>query len=371
MKKNQLRNGQTLTNKLNQKNYKFDSETSIATEVLTDEQLEQGLVPDTVAINDNNAVCFFVAEDPNWDDFKLEDGILYANGKPISTGDINVKSIIATGKDRVLLAVEPRDADLAAAGYSDIFTYNPGKDKFVKAIKATIKLGDTIKENDKVLVMLYTDIRTLTRKVDQVDADGVVTKVDEQYDVLVENGILTFNKETGKAGKLAAPELLGKILDKEETANGINIIFTSGKATNGFYAVDDDDEDPFEGEDDSDVDGTEIKELDGCQLMIQATVSTEGFIDYPVCSKFDGTIEAVTQAGRNQVVKTDKVIYVDGTPIASDKITIAALKGFNYLVKNERKDDIREIVMATASYVCKTVILKYTQDRGVIATVND
>ena len=262
MKKNQLRNNQVLVNKLNQKAYRYDAATSVVTEVLTDEQLEQGIVPDTITVTDNNCVCFFVSEDPNWDEFKLEDGILYANGKPISTGDINVKAIIATGKDRVLLAVECRDADLAAAGYSDIFTYNPGKDKFVKAIRASIKLGDTIKEDDKVLVMLYTDIRTKTRKVDQVDADGVITKVDEQYDVLVENGILTFNKETGKAGKLAAPELLGDILDKEETANGINIIFVSAKATNGFYSVDDEDEYPFDGEDDSDVDGTEIKELD-------------------------------------------------------------------------------------------------------------
>lgn len=366
MKKSALRNNQTLVNKINGKLYKYDAANSIVIELLTDEQVENGITPDTVAINDNNIVCFFVSEDPNWDEFKLEDGILYANNKPISTGDIQVKAIIAEGKDRVLLAVEPRDAELAANGYVDIFTYNPGKDKFVKAIRATVKLGDTLKNDEKLLVMRYSDIRTLTRKVDSVDDDGVVTKVDQEYDVLVENGILTFNKETGKAGKLAAPELLGDILDSTENEAGISIVFVSSKATNGFYDADDDDEDY---DDDYEVDGTEIKDLDGSTLMVTANVSFEGFIDYTTCSKFDGVIESVKKAGSRLVVKTDKAIYEDGTPIASDKITISALKGYPYLVKNEKKDDTREIVMANDDYECKTVVLKYTTDRGVIATV--
>lgn len=373
MEKRNLRNGQILLNKLNQKKYTYAN--GIGTEVLSDEQKESGVQPETLQINGDNIVCFAVSEDPNFDEYSLEeDGTFTANGRVVSTGNIKIVKILAGGKRKALLAVAPLDEEAKGV---DVFFYNAALDQFKKLASNVVLTGEKIQAGDTI-VLPYENITTKERDVKQ--PDGTIIK--EQYDVLDKSGLIEFNTVTCYGGVYGVGTKIGKLgaeADGYEKENILKtLVFVSDKnvlVQYGDEPYDDDDYDEdedFYDEDDEDIEvlDNEIKPLEGKILVMTVKVRPDGRLDIGTGYEIAGTqLISATRSGRDMVVVTDKVAYL-GSYELNNVTALKMIQGYPYLVKNEYDDRKRErtISMANSNYAVKTIVLEETDDRGVIVT---
>lgn len=353
MNKKNLRNNQVLTNKLNQKLYKYEN--GKGTEVLTEEQLEAGVIPDVVDINSDNIVCFAVQEDPNYDEYSLgEDGVFYANGSPVATGAIKVVKVLVSGKRKALLAVQPLDEGVKGV---DVFTYNAAIDSF-KKMAGNVVLGNEITSGDAV-ILPYENIRDEEREIKK--EDGTVEK--QPYKVLEKAGFVEFNKETCYGAVYPIDSPLGELVKVADGYNGsiATLVFASK-----YNIIGNSDEDSEEANDNS-VNG-ELEELDGklvCRviLVLESGQLGTGYAAFRLGNK----IESATRAGRDLTLITDKAAYL-GDFVLTDKVALKLIAGYPFLVKNtyDAKKGERTISMATMDYKVKSILMKETTDRGII-----
>ena len=377
MKKANLRNGQTLGNKLNGKKYLYNGDTGIATEILPQDEEGNNIgVAETVVLNESNAVCFYVVEDPNFDEYKLDENGFFCNGNEVITGEIKVVSIIAAGKKKALLAVAQRESDkndAAAEDRYDIFLYNGLEDKFTK-YKADIALGETIDLGDLVVIP-FQNTEKRVRKVKQ--ADG--TEVDEEYIVLTKSGFLEFGKTASAAGYVSGYDVIGEFKGKIALNDGsTELIFATDKAAGVYEDADgydddddeydddeyDDDDDNFESDDNSgSCNGYEIKPVEGKIVIRVLRIGTNGYMTVGKAVTLDGEFDSVTRAGRSLIYKSTKEIVTEKGRITAPK-AVAALAGYNFLVKETKDGDIQTITMANSSYETKAVKITNTPDRG-------
>lgn len=363
MDKRNIRNGQVLVNKLNQKKYTYAN--GVGTEVLTDEQVEQGVQPDTINITDNNVVCFAVVEDPNFDKYELEDGTFKANGRIISTGNIKITKILVSGKRKALLAVATRDDSEKGV---DIFTYNAELDQFKKIASNVVLTGVEIKAGDTV-ILPYENIEVKDRDVTQ--PDGTVTT--EQYKILEKSGLVEFNTVSCYGAVYDVNAMIGGLAaeadgyDKEDVIK--TLVFSSTSNTERNYGDEPDYDDDEDDEDDSAYEGDEIKPLDGKVLVRIVKVKTDGRLVIDTGREIEGKFVSATRAGRDMVIITDKKALLGGY-VLEDANALKMIAGYPYLVKNEydEKKDERVISMANVSYDVKTIVLTNTEDRGMIVT---
>jgi len=364
MNKRNLRNNQVLVNKLNQKLYRYED--GIGTEVLTDDQKEAGVTPDVVEINGDNIVCFSVSEDPNYDDYTMdEDGVLYANGTPVATGAIKVVKILVSGKRKALLAVQPLDEE--AKGF-DVFTYNAAIDSF-KKMAGNVVLGNEITSGDAV-IFPYENIREEEREIRK--EDGTIEK--QPYKVLEKAGFVEFNKETCYGAVYPIDSPLGELVKVADGYNGsiATLVFASKYNIIGNSDEDYDDEydeydEDSEEENDNTVNG-ELEELDGklvCRVIsvLESGQLRTGYAAFRLGNK----IESATRAGRDLTLITDKAAYL-GDFVLTDKVALKLITGYPFLVKNtyDAKKGERTISMATKDYKVKSILMKETTDRGII-----
>lgn len=389
MQKKNLRNGQTLINKLTQGRYVYNAETGKAVEIVP-----EGQTAAEITITGENAVCFAVVNDPNWDKYQFEDNILTANGMPVQTGTIKVTGILATGKDKVLLTVEPLKAEgLPEDGEpvgipEDLFIYIPSLDKF-KKLMGNIVIKDSILDTDNVKAWTFENRTKKTRKVDKVNPDGTVVKVDEEYEEFVKAGVITWNVENAKLGWVSYNNVLGipsavqdgvdKVYDengevvKETAFTEICLVTNETTLTvdcdDEADEYDEDDEcdeyDDYYGRSSSESD-PEIVKSDYKTVHI-VSISSKGYIKPVDTATVNGEFEAFARAGRSVIIKTDKAIYIGGMVLTDNPYAVAMLKGYDYLVKTEiKKDGSRELVFSNAAYEVKRVIIEQTDDRGEI-----
>lgn len=356
MKKQNLRNNQILTNKLNQRNYLYKD--GVAEEILTEEQIALGIESEKIPVNESNVVCFVVAEDPNYDQYDVVNGVFLANGRPVSTGNIKVLKVLVSGKRKGLLAVALRDGE--EGNGVDIFTYNASIDKFAKlASNVVLTNEDPIMVNNTA-IFKYENRRTETN-VTYLD-DGSQTK--EEYEVLEKSGLIEFNKETCYGGAYELGIILGDcktIADGYEPANiDKSLVFVANEVV---------DADPFYPEDNDELPDI-VKLDDGKISVVVINVSPDGRLCCTSYDVYNGEFESAVRSGRYLIVKTDKLANL-GNFMLTNAEALLALKGYPYLVKNveNEKTGVRTIAMATSDLRVATVTITKTDDRGEIVEI--
>lgn len=331
------------------------------TETLSDEDKAAGKTAKVVTIPASSTDALAFIANPNVPEATVDDGTLVVNGKPVPTG-FKVLDVIVALANRVYVTAETETEGRVA-----VYSYNVGKDEFYQ-IAGELAISGELIEAGKTLLLPYLNKRTETRKVK--DEEG--KEKEEEYEVYETAGFLIINSESTR-GSIYGGLGLGKVLKTIPKADGTAIVVTTATSYIDGADYDEDygyDEDDYDEEEDLEVEG-EIKPYDGKVLVKVYSVKGRSIrLIYETLA--NGEVQAVTVAGRNTIVKTDKEIkvYTDGREYLVTKgYALTALAGYDYVVKDEVKDGNTTIVFANSKAELKTYKVEQSADRGELITV--
>lgn len=337
-----------------------DTESITVTEIVDPDKNQEAR---TVVLPKASIEVLAFVSNPNKPEADIVDGVLVVNGTEIRTG-FEPKEVIAVMANRVYVTSAADGTDRV-----DVYSYNVGKDEFFKVSSTPLALNTDASEGMGTSVLIpYSNTRKETEKVKKEDG----TEEIREYEVLESSGYLMISSETSLASVVETNAVNEKIEDVRSAGEKSAIFVTSTTQITG--SVDEDYD--YEGEEEDDYGSTpepgRITVLEG-EVLIRIYKATGRHLSVIAEKKMPGTFVSALTAGRTSVVKTDKeiAVAVDGRYYTiTGKSAISALKGYNYVVKDEVKNGTTKIWFANQNMQVVVYTLAPAEDaRGPIETV--
>lgn len=354
------------------------------TEKLSDSDEKAGKIARVMKVPKASPEVLVFHKNPNVPEAKVEDGVLIVNGETVRTG-FEVAAVLITLPNRVYITAEP---SVSAKDRVDVYSYNVAKDEFYKVNNQPLALDiNNLTEIGTSVLIPY--LNKHEEEEEKQKEDGSKEKV--KYEVLEETGYLMISTTSTLASIVKTELGNSPIMDarplgdtsayfittsKFKTENTSSLSYTSN-TYNYDYDEEFDEDETDEYDDYSDDNyctssNGRIVPVDEGKIIIRA-YKAEGRHLYPVGAiELDGEYVSAVIAGRTAVIKTTKAIHVD---IAgriyeiTDKNALKDLYGFDYVVKDERKNGAIKLWFTNKNAEIKIYSVTPSEDRGSIIDV--
>lgn len=354
------------------------------TEKLSDSDEKAGKIARVMKVPKASPEVLVFHKNPNVPEAKVEDGVLIVNGETVRTG-FEVAAVLITLPNRVYITAEP---SVSAKDRVDVYSYNVAKDEFYKVNNQPLDLDiNNLTEIGTSVLIPY--LNKHEEEEEKQKEDGSKEKV--KYEVLEETGYLMISTTSTLASIVKTELGNSPIMDarplgdtsayfittsKFKTENTSSLSYTSN-TYNYDYDEEFDEDETDEYDDYSDDNyctssNGRIVPVDEGKIIIRA-YKAEGRHLYPVGAiELDGEYVSAVIAGRTAVIKTTKAIHVD---IAgriyeiTDKNALKDLYGFDYVVKDERKNGAIKLWFTNKNAEIKIYSVTPSEDRGSIIDV--
>lgn len=354
------------------------------TEKLSDSDEKAGKIARVMKVPKASPEVLVFHKNPNVPEAKVEDGVLIVNGETVRTG-FEVAAVLITLPNRVYITAEP---SVSAKDRVDVYSYNVAKDEFYKVNNQPLALDiNNLTEIGTSVLIPY--LNKHEEEEEKQKEDGSKEKV--KYEVLEETGYLMISTTSTLASIVKTELGNSPIMDarplgdtsayfittsKFKTENTSSLSYTSSTYNYDYDEEFDEDEtdeyDDYSDDNYSTSSNGRIVPVDEGKIIIRA-YKAEGRHLYPVGAiELDGEYVSAVIAGRTAVIKTTKAIHVD---IAgriyeiTDKNALKDLYGFDYVVKDERKNGAIKLWFTNKNAEIKIYSVTPSEDRGSIIDV--
>jgi len=354
------------------------------TEKLSDSDEKAGKIARVMKVPKASPEVLVFHKNPNVPEAKVEDGVLIVNGETVRTG-FEVAAVLITLPNRVYITAEP---SVSAKDRVDVYSYNVAKDEFYKVNNQPLALDiNNLTEIGTSVLIPY--LNKHEEEEEKQKEDGSKEKV--KYEVLEETGYLMISTTSTLASIVKTELGNSPIMDarplgdtsayfittsKFKTENTFSLSYTSNTYNYDYDEEFDEDEtdeyDDYSDDNYSTSSNGRIVPVDEGKIIIRA-YKAEGRHLYPVGAiELDGEYVSAVIAGRTAVIKTTKAIHVD---IAgriyeiTDKNALKDLYGFDYVVKDERKNGAIKLWFTNKNAEIKIYSVTPSEDRGSIIDV--
>jgi len=354
------------------------------TEKLSDSDEKAGKIARVMKVPKASPEVLVFHKNPNVPEAKVEDGVLIVNGETVRTG-FEVAAVLITLPNRVYITAEP---SVSAKDRVDVYSYNVAKDEFYKVNNQPLALDiNNLTEIGTSVLIPY--LNKHEEEEEKQKEDGSKEKV--KYEVLEETGYLMISTTSTLASIVKTELGNSPIMDarplgdtsayfittsKFKTENTSSLSYTSNTYNYDYDEEFDEDEtdeyDDYSDDNYSTSSNGRIVPVDEGKIIIRA-YKAEGRHLYPVGAiELDGEYVSAVIAGRTAVIKTTKAIHVD---IAgriyeiTDKNALKDLYGFDYVVKDERKNGAIKLWFTNKNAEIKIYSVTPSEDRGSIIDV--
>lgn len=364
MKNSQIRNNQVTINKLNQKTYVVEN--GFFVEKLP-EDAPADQIADKVAITEDSAQCFALVEDPNADDFSInEKNQLVVNGTPVVMGKIKLSKILAQSKNAAMLAVNEKDT-----GKIDIIVYNSRDGKFSQILYSGVVVKAIYQNVDGHTLVALEERRPVT----ETTKEGKVSTFEE----LLSSALLDFNFETNRLYTVTNDSgIIGEVIQESNDM----IVFATNEKVNAYSPKagatydckctrdDDYDDDDCDEEEDDEYEGGYYARIDTSDKDTVKIVKAadSGAIEINTAT-IDGKLVKVAYTGRMYTFISNKVVLFGDGKVIDDEDAAALVAEHPYLVVTEKKDAVTAYTFASDAYETVKVVVTSTRDRGNIVTI--
>jgi len=354
------------------------------TEKLSDSDEKAGKIARVMKVPKASPEVLVFHKNPNVPEAKVEDGVLIVNGETVRTG-FEVAAVLITLPNRVYITAEP---SVSAKDRVDVYSYNVAKDEFYKVNNQPLALDiNNLTEIGTSVLIPY--LNKHEEEEEKQKEDGSKEKV--KYEVLEETGYFMISTTSTLASIVKTELGNSPIMDarplgdtsayfittsKFKTENTSSLSYTSNTYNYDYDEEFDEDEtdeyDDYSDDNYSTSSNGRIVPVDEGKIIIRA-YKAEGRHLYPVGAiELDGEYVSAVIAGRTAVIKTTKAIHVD---IAgriyeiTDKNALKDLYGFDYVVKDERKNGAIKLWFTNKNAEIKIYSVTPSEDRGSIIDV--
>lgn len=361
-----------------------DSTTITVTEKLDEKAEKAGKVARVVKLPKASAEVLAFHKNPNVPEAVVEDGVLIVNGDTVRTG-FEVLAVLASLANRVYVTVPVENSDRV-----DVYSYNVAKDEFFKVTNQALALdSDSLTEIGTSVIVPYLNKHEDTEEISKDDG----SKESVPFDVLEETGYLMISTTSTFASIVKTELGNSPIIDAKSFGDeAAFFVTTSSVKTKGAPSLgyrnddyDDDydndsyDEDKDEDEDDGYVGHTpaanagRIVPLEDGKVIIRVYKAKGLHLTAIGAVELDGEYVSSVIAGRTSVIKSTKAIRVDVAGRIyeiTDKVALKALDGYDFMVKDERKNGILKLWFTNEDAEIKVYSVTPAEDaRGPIIEV--
>lgn len=354
-----------MMSKVNGKNYEVtelaeDGSSATLTEILTDDQIAKGVTPDTLTMNEKNAVCFRLDSDSipvhTPEGYDVVDGILMLGGAPVTKqGELVLGEILGYVPSKVILTQKTEKE-------SKVLAYDVKTDHFddlsISGSKFTVVKNDLLKD-----MILFT---TVTEKDVEAKGDDGDPILDEDGSI-IKKTVYSNNSAVVYDG-LSTPVIFGmekRLIEKisvKEIEDELAVILESGMEL--YY--------------DATVSGMVIdekKDNSNVQILVYTFKSSpDGLLHEYAMTHLIPSFSTFVEKDidENWFIKADSYLYFENRGHHSREIKsteVNKLDGFDHLVDVDIRNSKETYVFADDEMNTISIVKTKTYDRGDIIDV--